>query len=78
MTNTTNLRYGVIKKTFYGHQGALYEGDKVIIKEITSKGIKVTDFGGRIYWLKESDITMIWWYFISKSLYLYKNNIVQK
>tara|TARA_R100001015_G_C4593444_1_gene148779 strand:+ start:543 stop:713 length:171 start_codon:yes stop_codon:yes gene_type:complete len=55
----TNLRYGVIKKTFYGHQGALYEGDKVIIKEITSKGIKVTDFGGRIYWLKDSDITMI-------------------
>jgi hypothetical protein len=59
MINTTNLKYGIIKKTFTGHQGALYTGDKVIIKEITSKGIKVTDFGGRIYWLKESDITII-------------------
>ena len=55
----TNLKYGIITKTFYGHQGALYEGDKVIIKEISTKGIKVTDFGGRIYWLKESDIKMI-------------------
>jgi len=59
MKNLTNLRYGIITKSFVGHQGALHKGDKVIIKEITSKGIKVTDFGSRIYWLKQSDITMI-------------------
>ena len=59
MINLTNLKYGIITKNLVSHQGALYEGDKVIVKEITSKGIKVTDFGGRIYWLKQSDITMI-------------------
>jgi len=41
-----------IVKDYVGHDGALYKGDVVIIKEVTSKKIKVTDLSGRIYWLK--------------------------
>ena len=59
MKNTTNLRYAILNKDYYGHNGAIYKGDKVIVKEITSKGIRVTDLGGRIYWFSESDITLI-------------------
>tara|TARA_B100000519_G_C14213120_1_gene423612 strand:+ start:1210 stop:1389 length:180 start_codon:yes stop_codon:yes gene_type:complete len=59
MKNTTNLRYAILKKDYYGHNGAIYKGDKLIVKEITSKGIKVTDLGGRIYWFSEADITLI-------------------
>jgi hypothetical protein len=58
-TNTTNLKYAIVKQDYFGHQGALYNGDKVIVKEITSKEIKVTDLGGRIYWLKTEIIEII-------------------
>jgi|TARA_R100000084_G_scaffold105569_1_gene63104 hypothetical protein len=59
MKNTTNLRYAILKKDYYGHNGAIYKGDKVIVKEITSKGIRVTDLGGRMYWFSEADIKLI-------------------
>ena len=59
MKNTTNLRYAIVKKDYYGHNGAIYKGDKVIVKEITSKGIRVTDLGGRMYWFSEADIKLI-------------------
>ena len=72
MNDTTNLKYAILKKDYFSHKGALYKGDKIIIKEITSKGIRATDLGGRIYWFKESDIKFIWWYFIVRRWYLYK------
>ena len=59
MTNTTNLKYAIVKKDYFGHQGAIYKGDRVIVKETTSKGIRVTDLGGRIYWFDPSDIKII-------------------
>tara|TARA_R100000152_G_C6747065_1_gene170640 strand:+ start:619 stop:798 length:180 start_codon:yes stop_codon:yes gene_type:complete len=59
MKNTTNLRYAIVNKNYYGHNGAVYKGDKVVVKEISSKGIKVTDLGGRVYWFKDKDITLI-------------------
>jgi len=54
-----NLKYAILKKDYFSHRGALYKGDKVIIKEITSKGIRVEDLSGRIYWFTESDIKLI-------------------
>jgi len=48
-----------IVKNYVGHDGALYMGDIVIIKEVTSKKIKVTDLSGRIYWLKPDFIENI-------------------
>ena len=59
MKNTTNLRYAIVNKNYYGHNGAVYKGDKVVVKEISSKGIKVTDLGGRVYWFKDKDVTLI-------------------
>ena len=58
-SSLTNLKYAIVLKDYFGHQGALYTGDKVIVKEITSKGIRVTDLGGRIYWLKSEIIEII-------------------
>jgi len=60
MSNTTNLKYAIVKKDYFGHQGAIYKGDRVIVQEITSKGIKATDLGGRIYWFSPLDIKIIW------------------
>ena len=58
MTSTTNLKYGTISKDFYGHQGALYKNEKVIIKEITSKRIRIETFTGKIYWLDTEYVTI--------------------
>jgi len=58
MTSTTNLKYGIVRKDYYGHQGALYKEEKVIIKEITSKRIKIETFTGKIYWLDAEYITI--------------------
>jgi hypothetical protein len=51
MKSTTNLKYGIITSDFYGHSGAIYSGDKVMIKEIKSDKIKVETITGKIYWL---------------------------
>lgn len=51
MKSTTNLKYGIITSDFYSHSGAIYSGDKVIIKEIKSDKIKVETITGKIYWL---------------------------
>tara|TARA_B100000519_G_C14212490_1_gene423321 strand:- start:1176 stop:1355 length:180 start_codon:yes stop_codon:yes gene_type:complete len=58
MKNTTNLRYGKVSKDYYGHQGALYKNEKVIIKEVTSSKIKVETLTGKIYWLSAEYITI--------------------
>ena len=58
MKSTTNLKYGTVSKDFYGHQGALYKNEKVIIKEITSGKIKVETFTGKIYWLDSGYVTI--------------------
>ncbi len=58
MTSTTNLKYGTVSKDYYGHQGALYKNEKVIIKEITSKRIKIETFTGKIYWLDTEYVTI--------------------
>tara|TARA_R100001443_G_C3284771_1_gene161293 strand:- start:69 stop:263 length:195 start_codon:yes stop_codon:yes gene_type:complete len=57
-TNTQNLKKGTVLKNYYGHEGALYKGDIVILKEITSNKLKVTDLSGRLYWVS-SDIIKI-------------------
>tara|TARA_R110000787_G_scaffold10382_1_gene35247 strand:- start:249 stop:428 length:180 start_codon:yes stop_codon:yes gene_type:complete len=59
MKNLKSLKYANVTKDYFGHQGALYKGDKVIIKEITSRGIKVIDLVGKIYWLNSTDIKVI-------------------
>jgi len=59
MKNLKSLKYANITKDHFGHQGALYKGDKVIIKEITSRGIRVIDLVGKIYWLNSTDIKVI-------------------
>jgi len=51
MKSVTNLRYGIIAKDHFAHNGALYGGDRVIIKEIKSDKIKVETLTGKIYWL---------------------------
>ena len=58
MKSTTNLKYGTVSKDYYGHQGALYKKEKVIIKEITSNRIKVETLTGKIYWLGTEYITI--------------------
>ena len=58
MKNTTNLKYGKVSKDYYGHQGALYKNEKVIIKEVTSTKIKVETLTGKIYWLKAECVTI--------------------
>jgi hypothetical protein len=58
MTSTTNLKYGTISKDYYGHQGALYKNERVIIKEITSSKIRVETLTGKIYWLDTEYITI--------------------
>ena len=58
MTSTTNLKYGTVSKDYYGHQGALYKNEKVIIKEITSKRIRIETFTGKIYWLDTEYVTI--------------------
>jgi hypothetical protein len=58
MTSTTNLKYGTISKDYYGHQGALYKNERVIIKEITSNKIRVETLTGKIYWLDTEYITI--------------------
>jgi hypothetical protein len=51
MTNTVNLKHGIIAKNYYGYQGAIYKNKKVFIKEITSNKVKVETNTGKIYWL---------------------------
>ena len=59
MTNTLKIKKANVVKNYYGHDGALYEGDIVVLKEITSEKIKVTDLSGRLYWLKPEFIKII-------------------
>jgi len=58
MTNITSLKYGLIARDYYGHQGALYKNEKVIIKETTSKKIRVETLTGKIYWLDPEYVTI--------------------
>ena len=58
MINSTNLKFGNVTKDYYGHQGALYKDERVIVKEITSKRIKVETLTGKIYWLNSEYITI--------------------
>lgn len=58
MTNTTNLKKGTVTKDYYGHQGALYKNEKVIIKEITSNKVKIETLTGKIYWLGSEFVTI--------------------
>jgi hypothetical protein len=59
MTNTQKIKKGTVIKNYYGHEGALYKGDTVILKEITSTKIKVTDLSGRLYWVSPNIIKII-------------------
>ena len=59
MTNMQNIKKGVIVQNYYGHEGALYKGDIVMIKEFTSKKLRVTDLSGKLYWLKPEFIKII-------------------
>ena len=58
MKSTENLKYGTVAKNYYGHNGAIYAGDKLVIREIKSKKIKVETMTGKIYWLN-SEIVKI-------------------
>jgi hypothetical protein len=53
------IKKATILKNYYGHEGALYKGDIVVVKETTSKKIKVTDLSGRLYWLTADFIKII-------------------
>ena len=57
-----NIKKGVIVRNSYGHEGALYKGDIVMIKEFTSKKLRVTDLSGKLYWLKPEFIKITNWY----------------
>ena len=59
MTNTQKIKKATVLKNYYGHEGALYKGDIVILKEITSEKIKVTDLSGRLYWLTPEILKII-------------------
>ena len=58
MTSSTNLKHGVIVEDYYGHQGALYKDQKVLIKEIKSERIKIETTTGKIYWLDSKYVTI--------------------
>ena len=58
MKSTTNLKYGNITEDYYGQTGALYTGDRVIIKEIKSDKIKVETLTGKIYWLSPNIVNI--------------------
>tara|TARA_Y100001963_G_scaffold126053_1_gene178206 strand:- start:888 stop:1070 length:183 start_codon:yes stop_codon:yes gene_type:complete len=59
MKNTQKIKRAKLLKNYYGHEGALYKGDVVILKEITSEKIKVTDLSGRLYWINPDFIKII-------------------
>ena len=42
MKNTQKIKRAKLLKNYYGHEGALYKGDVVILKEITSEKGKKT------------------------------------
>jgi len=51
MKSIPNLKYAKITKNYYGHNGAIYAGDKVIVKEIKSEKIKIETMTGKIYFV---------------------------
>jgi|TARA_R110000822_G_scaffold129646_1_gene265862 hypothetical protein len=59
MKNILKVKRAILVKNYAGHDGALYKGDVVVLKEITSKKIKVTDALGKIYWLSPDFIENI-------------------
>jgi|TARA_R110001592_G_scaffold350384_1_gene646485 hypothetical protein len=53
------IKKATILKNYYGHDGALSKGEIVVIREITSDKIKVTDISGKFYWLNPEFIKII-------------------
>ena len=51
MKNTTNLKYAKVFEDYFGHNGAIYKGETVIVKEIKSDKIRIETMTGKIYWL---------------------------